>query len=72
MTFLNCGSTDDTTRSVDIVKNVGPQCRLKTDEQAAVTGRPILTRIRRPSCPGRAQSIARGGPMLLLMVQAAT
>jgi hypothetical protein len=37
--------------SVDIMENVGPQCRLcvKTAEQAAVIGHSILTRIRRQS-----------------------
>ncbi len=45
--------------SVDIVENVGPQCRLKTDEQAAVIGHSILTRIHWQSHlmsrPGRAR-----------------
>ncbi len=55
--------------SVDIVENVDPHCRLKTDEQAEVTRHSILTKICRTnlqmSRPGR----AKGRTMLLLTVR---
>jgi hypothetical protein len=54
---------------VNIVENVGPQCRLKTDEQAAVLGHSILTRIHWHSHLMSRPGVASGKTLLLLTVR---